>query len=64
LTPVQNDSNQYGQRKLQFDQIADPRIFQEMTSQDVAKLKASMSAAEQAELTRKIRLARQMGIIR
>ena len=64
LTPAQNDSTQYGQRKLQFDQIADPRIFQEMTAQDVAKLKASMSAAEQAELTRKIRLARQMGIIR
>jgi len=64
LTPVQNDSTQYGQRKLQFDQIADPRIFQEITAQDVAKLKTSMSAAEQAELTRKIRLARQMGIIK
>ena len=64
LTPVQNDATQYGQRKLQFDQIADPRIFQEMTAQDVAKLKASMSAAEQAELTRKIRLARQLGIVK
>jgi hypothetical protein len=64
LTPVQGDATQYGQRQLQFNQIADPRIFQEMTAQDVAKLKASMSAAEQAELTRKIRLARQMGIIR
>jgi hypothetical protein len=64
LTPAQNDATQYGQRKLQFDQIADPRIFQEMTAQDVAKLKAAMSAAEQAELTRKIRLARQMGIIK
>jgi hypothetical protein len=64
LTPVQNDATQYGQRQLQFNQIADPRIFQEMTAQDVAKLKASMSPAEQAELTRKIRLARQMGIIR
>ena len=64
LTPVQNDATQYSQRQLQFNQVADPRIFQEMTAQDVAKLKASMSAAEQAELTRKIRLARQMGIIR
>jgi len=64
LTPAQNDATQYGQRKLQFDQIADPRIFQEMTAQDVAKLKASMSAAEQAELTRKIRLARQLGIVK
>ena len=64
LTPAQNDANQYGRRKLEFDQIADPRIFQEMTAQDVAKLKASMSAAEQAELTRKIRLARQLGIVK
>ena len=64
LTPVQNDATQYSQRQLQFNQIADPRIFQEMTAQDVAKLKASMSAVEQAELTRKIRLARQMGIIK
>jgi hypothetical protein len=64
LTPVKDDATQYSQRQLQFNQIADPRIFQEMTAQDVAKLKASMSAAEQAELTRKIRLARQMGIIR
>jgi hypothetical protein len=64
LTPVQNDATQYGRRKLEFDQIADPRIFQEMTAQDVAKLKASMSAAEQAELTRKIRLARQLGIVK
>ena len=64
LTPVLNDATQYSQRQLQFNQIADPRIFQEMTAQDVAKLKASMSAAEQAELTRKIRLARQMGIVK
>ena len=64
LTPVQNDATQYSQRQLQFNQVADPRIFQEMTAQDVAKLKASMSAAEQAELTRKIRLARQMGIVK
>jgi hypothetical protein len=63
LTPAQNDATQYGQRKLQFDQIADPRIFQEMTKEDVAKLKGSMSQAQQSELTRKIRLARQMGII-
>jgi hypothetical protein len=63
LTPVKDDATQYSQRQLQFNQIADPRIFQEMTAQDVAKLKASMSAAEQAELTRKIRLARQMRII-
>lgn len=64
LTPVMDDAVKFGQRKLQFDQIADPRIFQEMTAEDVAKLKKSMSPAEQAEMTRKIRLARDMGIIK
>ena len=48
---------------LLFDAV-ERFLNQEMTAQDVAKLKASMSAAEQAELTRKIRLARQMGIIK
>lgn len=64
LTPVADNATQYSQRKLQFDQLADPRLFQEMTPQDVAKLKASMSKAEQAEMSDKIRLARQLGIIK
>lgn len=64
LTPVQNDAAQYMQRKQNFDAISDPRLFQESTPEDIAKLKQSMSQAEQDEITRKVRLARQLGIIK
>jgi hypothetical protein len=63
LTPVMDDATKFGQRKLQFDQIADPRLFQEMSPEDVKKLRASMSKAEQDEMTRKIRMARQLGVL-
>ena len=63
LTPAMGDATQLGQRKLQFDQIADPRLFQEMTPQEVAKIKQSMSPAEQREMSQKIQQARQLGII-
>ena len=63
LAPVQNDATQYAQRKQQFDAISDARLFQEMSKEDVAKLKASMSKAEQDDLTRKVKLARQIGVI-
>jgi len=64
LTPAQNDANQFAQRKLQFDQIADPRIFQDMTPAEVAKAAKSMSDKEKADMLAKIRLARQLGVIR
>jgi hypothetical protein len=35
-----------------------------MSKEDVAKLKASMSKEEQDDLTRKVKLARQIGIIK
>lgn len=63
LAPSTNDANQYMQRKLQFNQVADPRLFQEMSAEDVSKLKASMSPAERAEMSKKIQMARQLGII-
>jgi len=64
LTPAQNDANQFAQRKLQFDQIADPRIFQDMTPAEVQKAAKSMSDKEKADMLAKIRLARQLGVIR
>ena len=63
LSPVANDAVKYADRKRQFDSLADPRIFQEMTKEDVAKLKASMSPAQQAQMLDKIKLARQLRII-
>lgn len=63
LQPFVNNAQNYQTKKLEFDRIADPRLFQEMTPQSVAKLKASMSPAAIKELTEKIQAARQLGII-
>jgi hypothetical protein len=63
LSPVQNDAVQYSQRQQQFNSLADPRLFQEMSREDVEKLRKSMSPAQQAEMSAKIRQAKQLGII-
>ncbi|NDD52675.1 hypothetical protein EBZ39_02140 [bacterium] len=64
LTPAQNDAAQYAQKQLQFNQIADPRIFQDMTAEEVAKAAQAMSPKEKEDMLAKIRLARQLGVIR
>jgi hypothetical protein len=64
LSPVANNATAYAEKKRQFDSLADPRLFQEMTREDVAKLKGSMSPAQQAEMLNKIKLAKQLGIIK
>jgi hypothetical protein len=63
LSPVQNDAAQFTQRQQQFNTLADYRLFQDMTPESVAKLKASMSPTQQAEMSAKIRQAKQLGII-
>jgi hypothetical protein len=63
LGPVQNDAVQFTQRQQQFNSLADYRLFQEMTPDSVAKLKKSMSPAQQAEMSAKIKQAKQLGII-
>jgi hypothetical protein len=63
LQPFSNNAQEYQKRKLQFDNVADPRLFQEMTPESVAKLKASLSPAAIKELTDKIKAARALGII-
>jgi len=63
LSPVQNDAAQFTQRQQQFNTLADYRLFQDMTAETVAKLKASMSPTQQAEMSAKIRQAKQLGII-
>lgn len=63
LQPVAADAAQYQQKAAQFNQVADPRLFQEATPEDVAKMKAAMSPAERQAFGEKVRLARQLGII-
>lgn len=63
LQPYSQNAEQYQQAMQNFSQVADPRLFQEMTAEEVAKLKASMSEAQRAELGQRIKMAKQLGII-
>ena len=64
LMPVQNDAAQYLQRKQDFDAISDPRLFQEMSRDDVIKLRKAMSPAEQAKMSAIVQKARSMGVLK
>lgn len=64
LAPVQNDAGQYNQRMQQFNSVSDPRLFQEMSRDEVQKLYNSMSPAARAELTNKVKTAKSLGIIK
>ena len=57
------DPGKYAQAMDNFRQISDPRIFQEMTKEDVEKLRKSMSPRERQEMSERIRMARQLGVI-
>jgi len=63
LAPVANNPQEYANRLAQFNKINDFHIFQESTSEEVAKLKKSMSPEQQREMNEKIKLARQLGLI-
>jgi hypothetical protein len=59
-----NDPAAYQRKLSQFNLVNDYRIFQESTPEQIKKLKASMSQEEQNAISGKIKLARQMGLIR
>ena len=64
LGQFRNDPLKYQEKAQLFNQVADPRIFQEMSPEQVAKLKASMSKKDIEEMTKKIQTAKMLGIIR
>jgi len=64
LGQYRSDPNAYIQKLAEFNDVADSRIFQEMTREEVAKLKASMSESEKKAMIDKIRKAKQMGVIK
>jgi hypothetical protein len=63
VQPFAGNAQEYSKKADQFNQIADPRLFQEMKPEDVAKLRKSMSPAEQADLSKKIKLAKELGVL-
>jgi hypothetical protein len=57
------DVNEYNKKLQTWNKINDFRIFQETTPEEVKKLKASMSIKDQKEMSDKIALARQLGLL-
>ena len=64
LGQFRNDPVKYQEKSQLFNKFADPRIFQEMTPEQVAKLKASMSKQDIADMSKKIQEAKMLGIIK
>jgi hypothetical protein len=64
LGQFRNDPVKYQEKSQVFNRFADPRIFQEMTPEQVAKLKASMSAQDIKDMSKKIQEAKMLGIIK
>ena len=62
LAPVAQDSAKYQEKLNVFNQVADPRLFQEATPEDVARMKARMSEAEIKDFGRRVQLLKQMGL--
>jgi len=62
LSPVAQDSAKYQEKLNVFNQVADPRLFQEATAEDVARMKARMSKAEIADFGNRVKLLKQMGL--
>lgn len=62
LAPVAQDASKYQEKLNVFNQVADPRLFQEATPEDVARMKARMSKAEIADFGRRVQLLKQMGL--
>jgi len=64
LSQFRNDPVKYQEKSQLFNKLADPRIFQEMSPEQVAKLKASMSKQDIADMSKKIQEAKMLGIIK
>jgi hypothetical protein len=63
LNKYKSDPVTYQQKANEFIPFMDSRLYQEMTPDEVQKLKASMPASERKEIGDKIREARRLGII-
>jgi hypothetical protein len=63
LSKFKNDPTTYQQKSAEFTPFMDSRLYQEMSKQEVEKLKASMSPSDRKEISDKIREARRLGIL-
>jgi hypothetical protein len=58
-----NTPAQLKERVNKFNEVNDPRLFQEYTPEEMKRLKESMSPQAKAEMDKKVRMARMMGIL-
>lgn len=63
MGPAQNDSAAYFDRKLQFDQIADPRLFLDVDEAEMKKIVNALTPKEKEQLKFKAKKAKEMGVI-
>ncbi len=63
MIPAQNDPAEYFNRKLQFDAIADPRLFLDLEDAEYEKMYKAMNPSERQKFKLKNKQARQMGVI-
>jgi hypothetical protein len=64
LQPYARNAEQYQKEMRKFDQIADSRLFQEMSKEEAEKQWQSMSAKEQKDIIAMQQQAKQMGVIK
>ena len=64
LKPFVNDPIALQNKQLEFARIADPRLLQEMTPEQVKSLKQSMTPDERKEFAEKLAEARRLGLIK
>ena len=63
LAPFKNDPIEYDKKRNEILPYMDSRIYQDMSAKDVAAYKKSLTAAERAEIGKKIKGARDLGLI-
>jgi hypothetical protein len=63
LAPFKNDPIEYDKKRNEILPYMDSRLYQDMSANDVAAYKASLSPAERAEISKKIAGARRLGLI-
>lgn len=66
MSQFKNNPDQYVQKLSQFNQLADPRIWQlkNMTLKDKAEMKASMTPAEQQQFRGALEQAESLGLVK
>ena len=64
LKPFVNDPIALQNKQLEFAKVADPRLLQEMTPEQVKSLKQSMTPDERKEFAEKLAEARRLGLIK